>query len=339
LILLAIIIPLRAQTTISGTQVNYPIGFGLQTGSWCFNGACATVTNGSFSGTFTEGTATVTVTSGAQTILTVPGVTISTSTYDWDNFVAPAGAQLSGMGSPTIPCATGAAYQQTDSFPPYQGYGCTSVGGAPTWVAQGTPPVQLVINLPVNAITTNTTVTAAAPGSVRSIIGQITTTNSSYANGSGSIVGVRGLATIPSGTTASAGYIYGTQGKAVIAGTLNGSQWTFGLYGQLDISGAQSLSSNPPGGYLAPLWSDAGATGPSVTCSSCNSIGVTNTTATTFNSILFAASKAGYFVDAANLTNSGGWIASSSASSACTTTYLLKVKTAGGDGYIHVCSN
>ena len=188
-------------------------------------------------------------------------------------------------------------------------------------------------------LSVSNTVTTAAPGTVRTIIGAITTSNASFSDGSSSLVGVRGAATIPSGTTASAGYVYGTQGKLIVAGTLNGSQWTFGNYGQLDISAAQGLSTNPPGSYIAPLWADAGATGPSVTCASCNMLGLTNTTATTFNSLFFTAAKAGYFVDASNVTNSGGWIAASSASSACTTTYLLKVSTAGGAGYIHVCSN
>ena len=64
-LVLAVILPMAAfatPTTISGTKVNYPVSFPLQTGSWCFNGACATITSGAFSGTFTEGTATVTVT-------------------------------------------------------------------------------------------------------------------------------------------------------------------------------------------------------------------------------------------------------------------------------------
>jgi hypothetical protein len=144
------------------------------------------------------------------------------------------------------------------------------------------------------------------------------------------------LNTIPSGTTASTGYLYGTQGKFTLAGTVSGSVWASGLLGQLDISSATLTSAS----HVTPVWSDAGATGPTGTCAFCDSLVVTNTLPnTTFNSVLFAATKAGYFVDAANSTNSGGWIASSSASANCTTTYLLKINTAAGAGYIHVCSN
>lgn len=124
-------------TTISGTKTQYPISFPLQSGSFCFNGACATITNGAFSGTFTEATATVTILNGSQTILTIPNVTISTTTYNWDNFVVPASAQISGAGSPTIACLTGAFYAQTDSIPVNQPWTCQTVQGNPTWVGQG----------------------------------------------------------------------------------------------------------------------------------------------------------------------------------------------------------
>ena len=384
-------------TTISGTSTYYTIGYLLPSGTFTFNGASATITNGAFSGTFTEGTATVTITTGALTILTIPNVTISSSTYNWDSFVVPATASISGTGSPTIPCTAGALYTQNDSTPPYQPWQCQSVGGSVTWIPYqptsikspgryagngapafycyspcsytqvdaspttqaewllialvGTPsnnwvnqlngnggpltPSSVTITSAVNAITTTTTVTSAAPGQVRSIIGSATTSNASFADVNSSLVGVHGLSTIPAGTTASNGYTYGTQGKFVLGGTVNGSLWGFGVLGQLDISAATLTAA----AHVAPIWSDAGATGPSVTCAFCDGVVITNTTATTFNSILFTASKAGYFVDAANVTNSGGWIASSSASSSCTTTYLLKINTASGAGYIHVCSN
>lgn len=123
-------------TTISGTNVYYPISFPLSTGQFCFNGACATVTNGVFSGTFTEGTATVTYTGngGTPVYLTIPSVTISTTTYNWNNFVVSSSASISGMGSPTIPCAAGALYTQLDSIPTPQSWVCQSVGGMFNWV-------------------------------------------------------------------------------------------------------------------------------------------------------------------------------------------------------------
>jgi hypothetical protein len=128
-------------TTISGTNVTYPIGFPLASGNFCFNGTCTAITNGSFSGTFTEATATVTITSGANTILTVPSVAIAAATYNWNTYTAASGViGISGLGSPTIPCSAGALYTQNDSIPPYQPWICQAVGGSATWIAY-TPPL------------------------------------------------------------------------------------------------------------------------------------------------------------------------------------------------------
>jgi hypothetical protein len=138
LLLLSSLAASATSTTISGTKTYYPISFLLQSGQFCFNGACSPITNGAFSGTFTEGTATVTITntSGNQTYLTIPSVAISTTTYNWDNYVTSASASLTGLGSPTIPCATGGLYIQQDSIPPYQQWTCKSVGGQFSWIPQ-----------------------------------------------------------------------------------------------------------------------------------------------------------------------------------------------------------
>jgi hypothetical protein len=182
--------------------------------------------------------------------------------------------------------------------------------------------------------TSSITVTQAAPGQVRAITGSITTSNASFSDGNSSMVGIRGAVTIPAGTTASAGYAYGTQGKEIVAGTLAGSSWTTAVLGQLDISAATLTS----GSHISPAWLDAGATGPSVSCAFCDMEVLTNTTATTFNSLIFAAAKATYFLDASNSTYNTLWLASSSGS--CTTTsYTIKVNTPGGAGYIHVCTS
>lgn len=124
-------------TTISGTKTSYPIGFLLTSGTFTFNGASATITNGAFSGTFTEGTSTVTITSGNQTILTIPNVTISATTYNWDSYVVPALAQISGTGSPTIACAASAFYLDTASIPYGNPWTCQILQGNPSWVPQG----------------------------------------------------------------------------------------------------------------------------------------------------------------------------------------------------------
>lgn len=173
------------------------------------------------------------------------------------------------------------------------------------------------------------TVTTAAPGSVRGIVGSITTTNASYANGNSSITGVLGVATIPSGTTASTGYANGTQGKFILGGIVSGSIWATGLLGQLDISAATLTSAS----HVTPIWSDAGATGPAVSCTFCDSLVMTNTTATTFHSLLYGYSKAAYFADLTD--NGGGYIVIGTGASAAVTGYL-KVKVAGADAYIRV---
>jgi hypothetical protein len=173
------------------------------------------------------------------------------------------------------------------------------------------------------------TVTAAAPGNVRSIVGSVTTSNASYANGGNNLTGVRGLATIPVGTTASSGYLYGTQGKFVLAGTVSGSTWDFGVLGQLDLSAATLTSASHVGG----LWSDAGATGPSVSCAFCDGIVVTNTTATIFHDLIYGYSKAAYFADLTD--NGGGYLISGSGASSAVTGYI-KVKINGSDAYVRV---
>jgi hypothetical protein len=174
------------------------------------------------------------------------------------------------------------------------------------------------------------TVTTAAPGNLRTIVGTVTTSNASYANGGSSIVGVRGAATIPSGTTATTGYVYGTQGKAIIQGTLNGSVlWIAGTMGQLDIS-AGTLTS---GAHLTPMWSDAGATGPSVNCTFCDSLVLTNTTSTTFHSLIFGYSKASYFAD---LTDISGTFSNANTSTSGTVAGYIKLHLNGADVWLRV---
>lgn len=175
----------------------------------------------------------------------------------------------------------------------------------------------------------STSVSTASPGTVGTIIGSITTTNASYSNGGNSLVGVRGLVTIPSGTTAAAGYLYGTQGKFIIQGIASGSIWGAGLMGQLDISAATLTSAS----HVTPLWSDAGTSGPAVSCAFCDSAVLTNTTNTTFHSLIYGYSKAAYFVDLND--NGGGYIISGTGASSAVTGYL-KVRVAGADAYIRV---
>ena len=130
-------------TTISGTKTYYPIGFPLASGTFTFNGVSAPITNGAFSSSsFSEGTSSVVISTGNQVILTIPNVTINTTTYNWDNYLVAANALISGMGSPTIACNVGAFFLQTDSVQYGQPWTCQSFQGQSTWLPQGPPGVQ-----------------------------------------------------------------------------------------------------------------------------------------------------------------------------------------------------
>ena len=111
---------------------------------------------------------------------------------------------------------------------------------------------------------------SATPGTVRSIFGEITSTATTQT--SGNLVGVRGAVNY---VGASAGFLYGVQGKLVSTGTLSGSSWNAGIFGQLDISAATVNA-----GQLAPIWGDYGTTSGTLTDQSgLYGIAMTNTTA------------------------------------------------------------
>lgn len=111
---------------------------------------------------------------------------------------------------------------------------------------------------------------SATPGTVRSVWGEIT--SSATTQTSGNLVGVRGSVSMVS---ASGGFLYGTQGKVIPTGTLSGSVWVAGLFGQLDISAATINA-----GQCAPIWGDYGSTSHTLTDQTgLYGIAMTNTTA------------------------------------------------------------
>ena len=125
------------------------------------------------------------------------------------------------------------------------------------------------INVPIPFIV-NDTVTSATPGTVRAIVGSMTETATVMT--SGNIVGVRGTVNM---VGASGGFVYGVQGKVIPTGTLSGSEWTAGLFGQLDISNATINA-----GQAAPIWGDYGTTSGTLTNQTgLYGIAMTNTTA------------------------------------------------------------
>lgn len=136
--LLALLLPISvlAQTAVSGTKVQDGTGTGtlLTSGTWCFSSNCLTVTAGAFSGSVTAGTQTVTVVNASSaTILTVPSVTIGSSAFSWDTFVVPTNATISGTGSPSIACAPGAIYTQTNNSNLI--WTCVSYAGQNIWAS------------------------------------------------------------------------------------------------------------------------------------------------------------------------------------------------------------
>jgi hypothetical protein len=92
----------------------------------------------------------------------------------------------------------------------------------------------------------------------------------------GSVASVRGNTTLATGATITgASYLYGTQGKLTIQGSLNSTaEVSAGIVGQLDLSAA--LSSSAP---IAAGWFDCGATASATIISSPAAIdGVSSTT-------------------------------------------------------------
>lgn len=106
--------------------------------------------------------------------------------------------------------------------------------------------------------TTTVSTALAAPGTIRSIVGSITDVATTIT--SGNLVGVKGLASI---VGISGGYVYGSQGKIIASGTISNSGGGFeaGVLGQFDMSAATLGATS----YMAPVWSDFGATATSGT--------------------------------------------------------------------------
>lgn len=126
-------------------------------------------------------------------------------------------------------------------------------------------------------------VSSATPGTVRALVGSMTSSASVMT--SGNIVGVRGAVNY---VGASGGFIYGTQGKIIPTGTLSGSSWNAGVFGQVDISQATINA-----GQIAPIWGDYGATSGTISdATGMYGIAMTNTTAATLEAQIYLYGKA-----------------------------------------------
>lgn len=126
------------------------------------------------------------------------------------------------------------------------------------------------------------TTSSATPGTERAITGQMIDTATVVT--SGNLVGVRGEVDM---VGASGGFFYGCQGKVIPTGTLSGSSWTAGLFGQLDWHAATINA-----GQVACVWADMGATsGTATNVTGLRMFAGTNTTAATANSMIYLYGK------------------------------------------------
>lgn len=183
-------------------------------------------------------------------------------------------------------------------------------------------------------VTNSTTTSSATPGTIRSVIGAISGTNTTMT--SGNLVGVRGVATI---VGASGGFVYGVQGKVLSSGILSGSVWAAAVFGQYDISGATINQ-----GQLAPLWGDFGATSGTITnATGVRGVTITNTTAMVINAQDYRYGNSTYLLE---LAGAGGTLnyyaaAGTSAGSAgdathCAAQQVIKIEVNGVAAYIPV---
>ena len=112
---------------------------------------------------------------------------------------------------------------------------------------------------------------SATPGTLRALVGNMSGTAAVMT--SGNLVGVRGEV---DAVGASGGYLYGVQGKVIPTGTLSGSSWSAGVFGQFDLSNATINA-----GQIAALWGDMGASGGTFTnVTGARGIALTNTIST-----------------------------------------------------------
>ena len=138
-------------------------------------------------------------------------------------------------------------------------------------------------------------------------------------------------------TTITAGFLYGVQGKVNLAGIINNaSDFTAGLFGQLDTSAATAVVTS---GYVSALHLDMGATSSLSSGSEAfvNAETITNTCATLkMNSVLKIIANANYLFDLAESNLTGNWIVGTTGSTAAGT---LKVLVNGAVRYIQLYSS
>jgi len=167
--------------------------------------------------------------------------------------------------------------------------------------------------LPTQNLVAAQTLSTAAPVTTRPVQGTVTLNYQGSVNiaANGSAAGVRGVDYLSPGTTLVTGFLYGTEGKVYVQGTLNnGSGFTAGIFGQIDTSSATATHTT---GYLAPIMGDFGATSNLATDANANMITVLNTTQCTIHAVQTSIVKASYWQDIQEI-NANNFLAATSGS-------------------------
>lgn len=119
---------------------------------------------------------------------------------------------------------------------------------------------------------------ASQQGNIRSVDSELLFNfgGSTAVVSSGSIAAVRGGVSVAGGTTITAGYLYGVQGKYILQGTLNttNGEYQAAVFAQLDTSKSTATYT---AGTLTALWVDAGASS-HLTSGQFDMVDITNST-------------------------------------------------------------
>lgn len=210
---------------------------------------------------------------------------------------------------------------------PLSGSEVVSVNDGPVWVGVTTQQIADLAGSVVQTLTTTN------PSTTRAVYGKVALTyagNVTIASGSGYVAGTRGEINVAAGTTAKDGFYYGSQGKIIVAGTINQTSATrvAGVIGQLDLSAATVTA-----GQVSAGWFDMGATGPSGGFDAeTNVVRATNTTSQSVNAILYGYGKASYGMDLSD--NSSSWLSTTGTAGTTAAKGWIKVNINGSTRYI-----
>jgi hypothetical protein len=197
-------------------------------------------------------------------------------------------------------------------------------------------PDQLALALAVDPLVTAKTITTAALGTVRQVFGSISASHAAISGGT--IAGVRGLATLSGVISAGGAYLYGTQGKLIVTGTMNHADSRLAAcMAQIDAvtGGPGTLTA----GQLSGLWIDsqtpAGAGGGQF-----NPIRITLNAGSKPNAIMFVQSDASFLFDlstpsggAQSFVVAAGVNAASAGNAAGVAAKVIKIELNDGDTY------